>query len=291
MNKPNLWPNFLIIGAGKAGTTSLYHYLKNHPEVFMPEVKEPQFFSGTLPEYTSEDAYLNLFREKSDAKMWGESSVSYFNHPGACQKIYDHLGSNVKLICLLRNPVRTIYSRWGQLVKMNLETRPAEEAILNSFTLSGFDMQTNTDRYAWAVDYATHIHRYLQVFPKSHLKILIFEEFFQPGLPLYRELCRFLEVSESHSPENFVHNQGQIWKTTFVNTPTWEKTKSILAPIIRKIIPKELRADLYKKFETWNKMSLPPMSGELEAVLINKLEDGKKKLEDLLGRDLSKLWF
>lgn len=291
MKKSDLWPNFLIIGAAKSGTTSLYHFLKEHPEVFMPEVKEPQFFSGTLPELASEYAYLNLFLDKDNAKVWGESSVAYLSHPPACARIHVHLGDSVKLICLLRNPIRTIYSRWGQLTKMHLETRPPEEAILDSFGLKGWDSETDIERYAWAVDYATHLARYYRTFPKSQVKVFFFEEFFRPGLPMYGDLCRFLGVSDSHVPENVVHNRGQVWKTTFMSTPLWKLSKAILAPVARRLVPQTARARLYAGLEKWNKVPLPPMSPALEAELKSRLQGPKRNLEELLHRDLSQLWF
>jgi hypothetical protein len=257
----------------------------------MPDVKEPQFFSGTLPEYASQEAYLSLFRDKGDASVWGESSVAYLSHPPACARIHELLGDRVKLVCLLRNPLRTIYSRWGQLTKMHLETRPAEEAILSSFELEGWDRETDVERYAWAVDYARHLERYYRVFAKSQLKVFLFEEFFRPDLPQYGELCRFLGVSDSHAPANVVHNKGQVWKTTFMNSPLWERGKSILAPVARRLVPQATRARLYARLDKWNRVSLPTMSEALEAELKIRLEDRKRHLEELLGRDLSRLWF
>lgn len=289
MNQNDLWPNFLIIGAGKSGTTSLYHYLKSHPEVFMPDVKEPQHFSETLPAYASQDAYLALFRDKGDAKAWGESSVAYFSRPTACKKIHDALGDRVKMICLLRDPIRAIYSRWGQLVKMRLETRGAEEAILSSFDLSGWEPETDVQRYVWAIDYATHLERFYSLFAREQLKVFLFEEFFQPGLPQYGELCRFLGVSDLHQPSNVVHNKGQIWKAP-APSPVWGKIKPLLAPLARALTTQDQRARIYAAIENWNKTTLPPLSARLEAELKGRLSGKKRDLEALLGRDLSKLW-
>ncbi|MEF2144004.1 MAG: sulfotransferase [Desulfovibrionaceae bacterium] len=291
MQKSELWPNFLIIGAGKSGTTSLYHYLKAHPDVFMPEVKEPQFFSGTLPTYASETAYLDLFRGKGNAKVWGEGSVAYLSTPSACSRIHETLGKDVKLICLLRNPVRTIYSRWGQLTKMHLENRPAEEAIFRSLDASRQENPEEYELYALAVDYAVHLERYRQFFPPENLCILFFEEFFREDLPQFGSLCRFLGIDDTYEPENVVHNKGQIWRTTFMDSPLWKKSKAVIAPPLRVMLPMKLRAKIHTHLERWNKKPLDPMSDTMRKELQVRLDKSVRNLEKLLGRDLRSLWF
>lgn len=108
------WSNFLVIGAAKSGTNSVFNYLKGHPQVFMPGVKEPHFFPSINRGYGEMTNYENLFREGWEAKMRGGASTGYLFDPLSPKRIRKQLGEEVKLVCILRNPVEAIYSLWGQ---------------------------------------------------------------------------------------------------------------------------------------------------------------------------------
>jgi len=120
-------PNFLIIGAAKSGTTSLYHALKQHPKIFMSPVKEPNFFAleggelnypqGTVdPRYlaqciTTKEEYNQQFEGVSNEIAVGEASPIYLYHPQAPVRIKNCL-PNVKIIVILRNPIERAYSNF-----------------------------------------------------------------------------------------------------------------------------------------------------------------------------------
>lgn len=289
MNQNDLWPNFLIIGAGKSGTTSLYHYLKSHPEVFMPDVKEPRFFCDSAQNRLTESEYKAIFKGKGEAKVWGESSVSYLYTPAACKKIFEKIGDNVKLICVLRNPVKAVYSWWGQLSKMHLEEKPARVALLSSFSLQS--KEPNMGNYAWVVNYIEHIKRYRETFRDDQLKFYFYEEFFQQDLPLYTDLCGFLTIDDRHSPQNAIHNQGYIWRRTLFDTRPWQVVKPWVAPAVRAIFSLSTRENVYTMIEKWKKKPLPRLDKKLEAELQAKLYTSVRKLEKYMNKDLSKIWF
>ena len=114
-------PNFLIIGSQKAGTTALYHYLKQHPQIFLSKIKEPCFFAFEgeeldlrsptgAPVYmnrtavTTVESYRRLFDTVTDEKAVGEASPIYIICPKAAKRIYHYI-PHVRLIAVLRNPV------------------------------------------------------------------------------------------------------------------------------------------------------------------------------------------
>ena len=113
------WPNFFIIGAGKSGTTSLYHYLKQHPQIFMSPVKEPKYFAFAgqrlnytgpgdariVPETTTtREAYLDLFREAGDQSAVGEASTVYLGPiNGTAQRIAQQV-PEARIVAILRQP-------------------------------------------------------------------------------------------------------------------------------------------------------------------------------------------
>ena len=119
-------PNFLIVGAAKSGTTSLYHYLKQHPDIFMPTLKEPQYFVKNKVQNRihkgvyDKNEYYSLFKE-SQEKLMGEASVFYlFYYKEAIQNIIQELGNEVKIIIVLRNPIERSYSAYQHVSRNNV---------------------------------------------------------------------------------------------------------------------------------------------------------------------------
>src|SRR5919108_5774969 len=107
------WPNLFIVGAAKAGTTSLYHYLAQHPDVYMAPMKEPHFFSqirpdpkleAFFPHVDNEAKYLALFAAAGDEKVRGEASTSYLWHPDVADAIRSKR-PDAKIVAMLRDPL------------------------------------------------------------------------------------------------------------------------------------------------------------------------------------------
>ena len=126
-------PDFIIIGAAKSGTTSLYKYLCRHPQIFMCTPKEPDFFSIDANYFKGIDWYYSLFNEASPTQVCGEASTTYsrwHQHPKAAERIYQSLGQ-VKLIYIMRHPVDRAYSFYVHRFKGSLH-KP-ELAVSNTF--------------------------------------------------------------------------------------------------------------------------------------------------------------
>jgi len=122
-------PDFLIIGAQKCGTTSLFHYLSQHPDIEMPETKEIHYFDLNYKKGT--EWYKNNFPKKKlfGKKLTGEATPYYLFHPLVSQRVYKHL-SKVKLIIMLRNPVDRAYSQFIHERKLGIEDLSSfEDAI------------------------------------------------------------------------------------------------------------------------------------------------------------------
>jgi hypothetical protein len=159
-------PNFLIIGAMKAGTTSLYKYLRSNPQVFMPAKEEPNFFVD------EEDVgrwnrglgwYEQLFEGAEEAVAVGEASPKYTNYPhheGVPARVAKVI-PDARLIYLVRHPIERIVSHYRLAVRMRprLASKPLEETLLH---------RTRVD----ASRYAMQIEQYLQYFPREQLLII-----------------------------------------------------------------------------------------------------------------------
>ncbi|MEJ2171099.1 MAG: sulfotransferase domain-containing protein [Desulfobacterales bacterium] len=128
-------PNFLIVGAAKAGTTSLYEYLRQHPDIFMPEWKELSFFigdaCGPLHQARKAGYYYRVFSEVKQERAIGEASTSYLYDRAAPAIIKSKLGL-VKILIILRDPVAMSYSLYNHQLRKEGETIADFEAALEA---------------------------------------------------------------------------------------------------------------------------------------------------------------
>ena len=196
---PN-WPNLFIVGAAKAGTTSLSRYLDEHPDVYMSPMKEPHFFShiepdpklaGFFPHVKDPTAYLALFSNSGDARVRGEASTSYLTHEGVATSIKE-ISPEAKIVIMLRNPISRAFSHYWNDVREGIESRSFAQAVEEELSgpPGGWGVSS---LYVDCGFYAERVKRYLDTFGNSVL-VLIFEEFVaEPAAHLERTL-RFLDL-------------------------------------------------------------------------------------------------
>lgn len=296
-------PNFLIAGAVKSGTTSLYFHLKEHPEVFMPKWphKEPAFFSP--PEVggiTEESRYLELFDGAAGHKRVGEASVSYLYAENAPARIKSYLGSDTKIIILLRNPVDLAYSLWGHQVREGFEDLPFEEALAQEeYRISHPEFARQ--KYTWCNDYAytrrgiymPQLARYEALFPPENIKIFIFEEFFSEGLPHWDSLCDFLGIDRSFRPSNEEKKYNAAGKMRSLLLRRILRERMGWKEPIKRFMPQKTRIMLRNWLEYLNRVESknPPMNDALRQQLQKVFFSDVRALERKLGHDLSKVWF
>jgi hypothetical protein len=158
-------PNFLIIGAMKGGTTSLYSYLRAHPEIFMPPTKELHYFVAEKNLRRGAGWYRRQFRGAGDAVAVGEASTDYTKYPlfrGVPERIAD-LTPRVRLIYVVRNPLERIRSHYLHDVARGRERRPIGEAV------------SGNEHYLAPSRYAMQIEEYLKHFPREQLLLVTSE--------------------------------------------------------------------------------------------------------------------
>lgn len=212
-------PNFLIVGAAKSGTTSLYKYLKQHPDIFMPERKEPCFFvgdpSGLTYQIKKEKYYRKLFATVQNESAIGEASTAYLYDNEAPKRIIEYLGK-IKIIILLRNPIEAVYSLYNHEVRREGETlRTFEEALEAEETRRG-NPEFKKNCYGWHANYYyfdrgmyyRQVKRYIDMFGRHNMLIFIFEELTGNPVSLAKKAFRFLEVDTAFVPEFKRHNPG-----------------------------------------------------------------------------------
>jgi hypothetical protein len=206
-----LLPNFLIIGAARSGTTTLYSHLQGHPDVYLPAQKrpEPHFFLKSA-EYAKgigyyEERYFSAWRGE---KAVGEASTSYLFGPDVPRRVRSDL-PGVRLICILRNPIERAFSSYWHTIASGIETLPFAEAINREnergIPLAGTALgELAPFAYAGRGFYNRQLQRWLGEFDRSRVKIVIFDDFVAAPRRTLADVARFLSISPSGLPDREV---------------------------------------------------------------------------------------
>jgi hypothetical protein len=290
-------PNFIIIGAMKAATTSLYTYIKQHPDIFMTKVKEPMFFNNFQQENnynilgskskksTTLEEYLAMFKDAKNEKAIGEASPAYIYNENAPYLIKENL-PDVKIIAILRQPTDRAYSNF-------LHTKRADRENVNSF---GQAIKIEKERisdnwsplyhYIQKGFYSVQLKRYYNLFPKENIKVYLFEDVVKTPKETLKDIFKFLNVDE-----NIEIDVSK--KSNVSGTP-----KGILGFILKKmryynLMPKFAISDYLPTFIiSLLFKSVYKDTEKLDSVLRKELTDKYYreeilKLEKLIDRDLS----
>ena len=205
-------PNFIIIGAMKAATTSLYTYLKQHPDVFMTAIKEPMFFNNfqnnnnfkilgrKTKKITTFEQYYPLFDAVKNEKAIGEASPTYISSENCPNLIQQHL-PNVKIIAVLRQPVARAYSNFLHARRANRESISDFETAFNKETERKTENWSPLYHYKSKGYYTEQLERYFTLFPKENIKVLLFEDLVNNPIETTQELFKFLNIDKSFIPE------------------------------------------------------------------------------------------
>src|SRR5919112_17920 len=173
-------PNFLIIGAMKSGTTALYYYLEQHPEIYMSPVKEPNFFSSQEPANVADTVthigtYQHLFRGASGEKAIGEASHSYLYEPGAAAEIRRYI-PEARLIAILRNPIERAYSHFLHMVRSGTEPLNDFAQALQEEEAVGIHKGRTFQDYIGRGLYYDQLKRFFTTFSRDQVRVYLYED-------------------------------------------------------------------------------------------------------------------
>lgn len=292
-------PNFLIIGAAKSGTTSLYHYLRQHPDVFMPEVKEPGFFAFKGQEmtfagpegrvaneeglpYNQFDAYESLFDELDDETAVGEASVVYLYSERAPRLIHEHV-PDARLIAVLRNPVERAYSHYLMERGRDQEPLSFEDALAREPERieQGYGIEW---RYQSFGMYCDQIKRYLDYFPRRQMRIFLFRDLKNRPREVVRDIYSFLDVDPTFFPDTEQqHNVSSVPQSQTLYRLI--HSDSFISSTAKRILPDSVRTALRSFIRSAN-ATRPEMSASTYRTLQSKYQGQIDCLEDLLDLDL-----
>jgi hypothetical protein len=294
-------PEFLVIGAAKSGTTSLYEYLRQHPQVFMSLIKETNFFAlnGKKPVFAGPDRdffnhesiyrledYKRLFDGRTEEIVAGEASPRYLFTSSTARRIRDFI-PEAKLVAILRNPVERAFSAFSMRKRDGWETcKTFEDAILEEEKrlkegwASGIYLQRGY--------YGRQLDEYYRVFPREQICVLLYDRMLDDLEGLLTRLFRFIAVDEKFQPDTQYHyNPSGIVKNPVLRF-IWTRTHSV-QNVLRPLMPKPARQAVSRFFIGLDKEKLS-LSAETRELLIDLYRDDILKLEDLIEEDLSS-WY
>ncbi|NJP07931.1 MAG: sulfotransferase domain-containing protein, partial [Chloroflexaceae bacterium] len=290
------YPDFLIVGAPKCGTTAMWHYLRQHPQIVMPDFKEPHFFGSDLPiqrSITSPDAYQALFQPAS-GQICGESSTWYLYSQTAAREIQS-INPHARIIAMLRNPIDFMYSLHNQALHEGVEN-------IDDFAIA---LAAEPDRkvgkrlppryvplqellYSEVAHFSTQVQRYLGVFGPEQVHLIIYDDFQRHTGRVFQQTLAFLGVDDTFQTEFLIVNaskqpRSKTMRSLITCPPAPVRT------IARATMPQPFRQWLQATMNRLNTryQPRPPMDAELRRRLQQQFAPEVAQLGALLGRDLS----
>ena len=278
-------PNFLIIGAPKAGTTSLYQYLRQHPDVFMPANKEPYYFAKTRTEQELSD-YLELFAARHNARAVGEASTNYLFRPQAPRLIHAY-NKEMRLVAVLRNPVDRAFSQYHHNIKLRLEPHVTFEDALAAEEAGDIDRWFL--KYVEMGLYAQQLRRYLEVFPREQILVILYDDLRTQLPAIVKRLFGFLGVDDEFAADVSVrHNPTRVPKSRGIDSLVHVVSGSKLLRRSFKVVGLDDRVRrLGKKLRYANSTPLPSVNPQTRQRLVDRFRSDCLDLQSLLDRDLS----
>ena len=275
--------NTFIVGAPKAGTTSLHHYLNQHTDVSMSSVKEPNFFSSKEVEslfYNSKciddsNDYHKLFSiEKRQVR--GEASVSYLYYEHVPKRIYDY-NSEAKIIIMLREPIERAFSHYLMDCRLGFCSEKLEDIVANPQSYPQYFQQ-----YLELGNYYSQIKRYRDIFGKEQLLVIFYEDFKTNTEKVMNRVFSFLEIEQQEIDLSI--------KNPFLSPSNTLISKLYKFNIIRKgvktIMPERLLSLIRSKY--FSAKSKPMLSKATEQQLKVFYKSDVFQLEKLLNTDLAR---
>ncbi|MEM7167637.1 MAG: sulfotransferase domain-containing protein [Planctomycetota bacterium] len=296
------YPDFLVIGARKAGTTSLYYALAQHPQIFMSPVKEPRFFTfeGSPPAFrkpaaakwdfvaiTDRAEYQALFAGAAPHQLCGEASPIY-SSGYRCEETADNIQRTIpaaKLIMILRHPAERAWSEFHYQRQLGNEPCPSLEEALACEDAPHRAAISPDLLYFRTGLYSAHLKHYYDRFPPEQIRVFLYEDWQQePETVLEGAVC-FLELESGHGFNVERHNPTIHVRSR--RLARWLETESAPRKVARAVLPGRLRHALSRRLRRWTYTRPRPMPSALRRELTTLYRDDIESLQALIGRDLS----
>jgi len=292
-------PNFLMIGAQKSGTTAIYAYLSQHPQVFTSENKEPGFFAfeGLQRSFAGPDdaragryivrdleRYRRLFEKVGDKARAGEASSIYLYAPQAAERIHHYI-PNAKLIAVLRDPVDRAYSAYRHLVRDGRESLSFEGGLAAEPGRTAANWHP-IFHYKQRGFYYAQLRRFFELFRREQIAVYTYDEFKADPRALLKSMFAFLGINPDFRPDTSVrHNVSGVPRYRLLHAIIDRPSRA--KDLAKRLLPAGA-ARLYAALMSRNiEVSEPKIAREIERALREEYREDILQLESLIGRDLS----
>lgn len=307
------YPDFLIIGAPRSGTTSLYSYLNQHPQIQMSSQKEAGFFhfAGQAPDFDrmatsygpdllaesktryqralrlsiiDAEKYRRLWTPDSEVVARGEATPTYLFDPVAAALLSRHVPDS-KLIVMLRNPADRAYSEYLQALRLGLEHHQIFDDALAAEPADVDDYWWGARRYVRSGLYARNLTRYLDSWPRERIRLYFYEQLESDPGSLLRDCFEFLGVEESVAIDvSTRHKAGFVPAQSLLVAAA--QSDGVIKRSIRTVVPWSVRRRLYHRIISRAKAEPPPFSDQARSSLIGRFSEDVSRLQAITGRDL-----
>lgn len=295
-------PNFFIVGAPRCGTTAMYEYLRQHPDIFMANEKEPHFFGTDLiqtpkfPYYKRDmEWYLSTFVEAGPKIMLGEASILYLKSKLAASEIKE-FSPDAKIIAMLRNPVDMLSSMHSHVLYDGSED-------IEDFELA---LEAQTDRelgrripkgcgivdyllYKDIANYSDQLERYFAEFDRDKVHVIIFDDFRSETPNVYAETLQFLGVDSRFQPEFSTINENRRIRNGLLRALWTNRPNFVQQMLLDRVSPSRPRRLIIGALQRMYRRPAPrtPMDPDFRRRLQEEFTPEVDRLGNLLGRDLT----
>ena len=272
-NEPLIWPNFYIVGAPKCGTSSVWAYLRGHPEVFFPPIKEPHFFTAPAQ---SLERYQSLYRKAAGYKAIGDASTSYLWQASASGRIRE-VSPEARILILLRDPVERAYSHYDMAVRTGKERLPFAEAV-------------DCDRSELIAPgmYHEHVLRFFETFGRERVGVYLMEDLKKDSPGVMAAICRHIGVDPALMDSKELarrHNEGLLPRVGWL----YKAARRVLSLKVRQRIFSPAMRIWLRSSPLLYRRCTPPRDAAMTRRLQSIFEPDVRQLEELLGRKLPEL--
>ncbi len=301
--------NLFIVGHPRSGTSSLHHYLRQHPDIFMTAIKEPNFFSHDFRNqsdkihkrklyfpYRTENQYVRLYNKWEHEKIAGEASATYLCSTVSAQKIFDY-NAGAKFIMMFREPVEFLHSLHSAAIfalgEHHTDFKTAIAAEKDRRAGLGFSKRVITPSwlfYSEFVKYTEQVQRFLARFDQAQIKIILFDDFKKNTPQMYKDILNFLGVDSNFSPGFDIVNPNKQIRWPLL------KKYSLDSPYFRKALRLLFSDDTYAALKNFYKTRMvkyeprKPVDDDLRLELMQQFKPEVEKFGNFLKRNLVSIW-
>lgn len=294
-------PNLFLIGAPKCGTTSLFHYLNDHPQIWLTPMKEPKYWSPDLPnplfQNKSLDDYLALFKPAGpEHRIVGEASTTYLSSRCALEQVA-RFCPEARCIALVRDPLSFLPAYHSEQYQTFHETeadfekawRLQDARRRNEQIPAGCVGPLRLD-YLWAASFGRQVQELIRLIPKPRRMILVFEDFVENPRRCFDQILEFLEVAPMHRDhfEQFHarrRHRLQALRRLWIRPPA--VLRGVINPLRRVLGAEGLNVSGYLDRFLVQRADKQALSPAFREEICRVFADDVRLLEELLGRELN----